>query len=42
MVLEPEKGLALIESLPDTEALLIVRSGEGRFQILKTSGFVLK
>jgi thiamine biosynthesis lipoprotein len=42
MVLEPETGLALIESLPETEALLIVRSGEGRFQILKTSGFVLK
>ena len=42
MVLEPEKGLALIEFLPDTEALLIARSGEGHFQILKTSGFVLK
>ena len=42
MVLEPEKGLALIESLPDTEALLIVRRGEGSFQILKTSGLVLK
>ena len=42
MVLEPNKGLALVESLPDTEALLIVRSGEGRFQIHRTSGFVMK
>jgi thiamine biosynthesis lipoprotein len=42
MVLEPEEGLALIESLPDTEALLVVRSSEGRFQIKKTSGFILK
>ena len=42
MVLEPEKGLALIESLADTEALLIVRGADGRFQIKKTSGFILK
>jgi hypothetical protein len=42
MVLEPEKGLALIESLTDTEALLIVRGADGRFQIKKTSGFILQ
>ncbi len=42
MVLEPQKGLALIESLADTEALLIVRGDDGRFRVRKTSGFVLK
>lgn len=42
MVMEPEKGLALIESLPDTQALLIARRGHGGYQIMKTSGFVLQ
>jgi thiamine biosynthesis lipoprotein len=42
MVMEPDKGLALIESLPDTEAFLIVRGGRGGYQIMKTRGFVLQ
>ena len=37
MVLEPDAGLALIESLPDTEAALLLFD-EGQFQLRTTGG----
>jgi thiamine biosynthesis lipoprotein len=40
MVMGPEAGIALVESLPEVEALVIVRKGDGELREYASTGFV--
>jgi len=42
MVMGSEKGLDLIESLPDVEVMLILREGEDKFRTVKSSGMLVQ
>jgi FAD:protein FMN transferase len=41
MVMGPSAGLALVETLPQVEALIIVRQADGGFQEHASRGFLM-
>jgi len=41
VVMGCEKGLALIEQIPDVEGLIIVRDPKGSFKDVRSTGFTM-